>query len=227
MRQLKLSDFRDGCDLTTNPQIEIHLDFADFDSDPLLSALLTDFRIAENPSVARLSYVFRKKDEIAGEPKSSEDCESLVYGRGQESCSIASRVQRRIAIDILDALRDAEAQLASSRNSPLRPLLEDAFASLSRDDLEMVATTLESATQTMETFPSVKSLEDSLRSGIIDLAGTAHALNARLRFAPAVPPLRLMRSLSMFIDDGKRGIIEASLDSANVALISLKLAEFS
>lgn len=226
MRQLKLSDFWDGCDLTTNPQIEVHLDFADFDSDPLLSALLTDFRIAENPSVARLSYVFRKKDEIAGKPKSSEDCEFLVYGGGQESCSIASRVRRRIAIDMLDALRDAEAQLASWRNSPLRPLLEDAFASLSRDDLEMVATTLESATQTMETFPSVKSLEDSLRSGIIDLAGTAHDLNARLRFAPA-DPLRLMRSLSMFIDDGKRGITEASLGSANVALISLKLAEFS
>ncbi|EIQ52493.1 hypothetical protein SB444474_5392, partial [Shigella boydii 4444-74] len=37
---------------------------------------------------------------------------------------------------MLDALRDAEAQLASWRNSPLRPLLEDAFASLSRDDLE-------------------------------------------------------------------------------------------
>ncbi|MGC5340509.1 DUF2813 domain-containing protein, partial [Escherichia coli] len=80
MRQLKLSDFWDGCDLTTNPQIEVHLDFADFDSDPLLSALLTDFRIAENPSVARLSYVFRKKDGIAGKPKSSEDCEFLVYG---------------------------------------------------------------------------------------------------------------------------------------------------
>ncbi|HFN8034877.1 TPA: hypothetical protein ACHG1G_004847, partial [Escherichia coli] len=73
---------------------------------------------------------------------------------------------------------------------------------------------------------SIKDLEDSLRGGILDLAGTAHDLDARLRFAPA-DPLRLMRSISMFIDDGKRGIIEASLGSANVALISLKLAEFA
>ncbi|MCP5960944.1 ATP-binding protein, partial [Klebsiella pneumoniae] len=78
----------------------------------------------------------------------------------------------------------------------------------------------------MEKFPSIKELEDSLRGGILDLAGTAHDLDARLRFAPA-DPLRLMRSISMFIDDGKRGIIEASLGSANVALISLKLAEFA
>lgn len=226
MRQLKLSDFWDGCDLSKSPQIEVHLDFADFDNDPLLSALLTDFRIAENPAVARMSYVFRKKDEIAGEPQSSEDCEFIVYGGGQESRTIASRVRRRIAIDMLDALRDAEAQLASWRNSPLRPLLEDAFASLSRSDLDRVATDLELATETMESFPSVKSLEDLLRGGIIDLAGTAHDLDARLRFAPA-DPLRLMRSISMFIDDGKRGITEASLGSANVALISLKLAEFA
>lgn len=59
-RQLKLSDFWDGCDLESNPQIEVHLEFADFDSDPSLSALLTDFRIAEDPTVARLSYIFVK-----------------------------------------------------------------------------------------------------------------------------------------------------------------------
>ncbi|MFY7212607.1 ATP-dependent nuclease [Enterobacter cloacae complex sp. LZL001] len=225
-RQLKLSDFWDGCDLSTSPQIEIHLEFADFDSDASLSALLTDFRIAENPALARLSYVFRKKEDIAGEPKSSEDCEFIVFGGGQESRTIPSRVRRRIAIDMLDALRDAEAQLASWRNSPLRPLLEDAFGSLSRADLDRVASALESATGTMEAFTPIKNLEESLRGGILNLAGTAHDLNARLRFAPT-DPLRLMRSLSMFIDDGKRGITEASLGSANVALISLKLAEFA
>ena len=225
-RQLKLSDFWDGCDLSTSPQIEIHLEFADFDSDASLSALLTDFRIAENPALARLSYVFRKKEDIAGEPKSSEDCEFIVFGGGQESRTIPSRVRRRIAIDMLDALRDAEAQLASWRNSPLRPLLEDAFGSLNRADLDRVASALESATDTMEAFPPIKNLEDSLRGGILNLAGTAHDLNARLRFAPT-DPLRLMRSISMFIDDGKRGITEASLGSANVALISLKLAEFA
>jgi len=225
-RQLKLSDFWDGCDFATTPAIEVHLEFADFDGDPSLSALLTDFRIAEDPAVARLSYVFRKKEEVDGSPRSSEDCEFIVFGGGQESRTIPGRVRRRISIDMLDALRDAEAQLASWRNSPLRPLLEDAFASLSRDDLDRVATELQSATETMEKFPSVKILEDSLRNGILDLAGKAHDLDARLRFAPA-DPLRLMRSISIFIDDGKRGITEASLGSANVALISLKLAEFA
>lgn len=225
-RQLKLSDFWDGCDLAHNPQIEVHLDFADFDSDVALVALLTDFRTAADPKVARLSYVYRKRADVAGTPQSGEDCEFIVFGGGDESRSVPSRVRRRVALDMLDALRDAEGQLASWRNSPLRPLLEDAVATVSRSELDSVAATLETATKKLESFPSVKALEDSLRAGILDLAGSAHDIDARLRFAPT-DPLRLFRSIAMFIDNGKRGIAEASLGSANVALITLKLAEFA
>jgi putative ATP-dependent endonuclease of OLD family len=202
------------------------LDFADFDSDAMLLALLPAFRTAADSTIARLSYVYRKKADVIGAPQSSEDCEFIVYGGGDESRSVPSRVRRRIAIDMLYALRDAEGQLASWRHSRLRPLLEDAFASVNRSELESVATDLEAATAKMESFPSVKALEGSLRSGILDLAGSAHDLDARLRFAPA-DPHRLIRSIAMFIDDWKRGIAEASLGSANVALIALKLAEFA
>ena len=225
-RQLKLSDFWDGCDWATNPQIEVHVDFADFDGDDALVALLTDFRKAGDPGVARLSYVFRKKADLGGPPQTAEDCEFLVFGGGDESRSVPSRVRRRIALDMLDALRDAEAQLGSWRNSPLRPLHEHAVDSVSRADLDGVAADLEAATRKLEGFPSVKDLETMLRSGILALAGTTHDIDARLRFAPA-DPLRLFRSIALFIDNGKRGISEASLGSANVALIALKIAEFA
>lgn len=225
-RQLKLSDFWDGCDLVQSPQIEVHLDFAEFDADEAQSALLTDFRIASDPTIARLSYVFRKKPEVVGPPKSGADCEFVVYGGGVETRLIPNRLRRRIALDMLDALRDAEGQLGSWRHSPLRPLLEDAIDAVDRASLDAVAADLDRATKALEAFPTVKALEDGLRSGILDLAGRAHDIDARLRFAPS-DPLRLFRSISMFIDNGKRGIAEASLGSANVALIALKLAEFA
>lgn len=88
----------------------MHLEFAYFDSDPSLSALLTDFRIAEYPGITRLSYIFRKKEEVDGVPRSSEDGEFIVFGGGQESRTLPGRIRRRISIDMLDALRDAEAQ---------------------------------------------------------------------------------------------------------------------
>lgn len=225
-RHLKLSDFWDGCDLSKAPQIEVHLDFADFDSDLSLAALLTDFRRSDLPTVARLSYVFRKKASVSGTAGSSEDYEFVVFGGGEETRSVSSRVRRRISLDMLHALRDAEGQLASWRNSPLRPLLEDAMASVERTDLESVANDLESANARIESFESVRKLEDSLRSRIHDLSGNAQDIDPRLRFSPS-DPTRLFRALSLFIDGGKRGINEASLGSANVALLALKLAEFS
>lgn len=225
-RQLKLSDFWDGCDLAQSPQIEVHLDFAEFDADDAQAALLTDFRIAGDPRIARLSYVFRKKPEVAGPPQSDADYDFVVFGGGDEARALPSRLRRRIALDMLEALRDAEGQLGSWRNSPMRPLLEDAISGVDRASLDTVAADLDRATRALEAFPTVKALEDGLRVGILELAGNAHDIDARLRFAPA-DPLRLFRSISMFIDNGKRGIAEASLGSANVALIALKLAEFA
>ena len=150
----------------------------------------------------------------------------LYLARGDESRPVPSKVRRRIAIDMLDALRDAEGQLGTWRSSPLRPLLEDAISGVTRSDLDAVATELDKATKTLETFPSIKALENELRVGILHLSGNAHDIDARLRFAPS-DPLRLFRAIAMFIDGGKRGITEASLGSTNVALLALKLAEFA
>lgn len=225
-RQLRLSDFWDGCPADFSQPIEVHLDIADFAGDPALVALLTDFRVAHDPSIARLSYVFRKKAEVTGPAQSSEDCEFLVYGGGVETRTVPGKVRRRIAIDVLDALRDAEGQLATWRTSPIRHLLEEAVAGISRADLDAVAAELDKATKSLEAFPTIKALEDELRAGILHLSGKAHDVDARLRFAPS-DPLRLFRAIAMFIDGGKRGIAEASLGSANVALLALKLAEFA
>lgn len=225
-RQLKLSDFWDGSPSDYSEAIEVHLEIADFTTDLGLVALLTDFRTAHNPTIVRLSYIFRKKAGVAGIPQSSEDFEFIVFGGGDEARSMPSKVRRRIAIDVLDALRDAEGQLGTWRSSPLRPLLEDAIAGVARADLDAVAAELDKATKALEGFPTIKALEDALRAGILQLSGKAHDIDARLRFAPS-DPLRIFRAIAMFIDGGKRGIGEASLGSANVALLALKLAEFA
>ncbi|MBP0440331.1 ATP-dependent nuclease [Tianweitania sediminis] len=225
-RQLKLTDFWDGGPTDYSAPIEVHLELSDFAADMALTALLTDFRSPHDPATAQLSYVFRKKSDVAGAPQSGADCEFLVFGGGDETRSLPAKVRRRIAIDLLDALRDAEGQLGSWKASPLRHLLEEAVSGISRTDLDAVAAELDKASKALEAFPTIKTLEDELRTGIAHLSGKAHDIDARLRFAPA-DPLRLFRAIAMFIDDGKRGIAEASLGSANVALLALKLAEFA
>lgn len=91
-RQLKLSDIWDGAvgpvasdeedeeAPATDPVVEVHLDFSGFEDDPKLLALLTDHRRPSEHTVARLSYVFRKKADVDGPATSEADFEFKVFG---------------------------------------------------------------------------------------------------------------------------------------------------
>jgi putative ATP-dependent endonuclease of OLD family len=144
-----------------------------------------------------------------------------VFGGRDETRAVPGRVRRRIAIDVLDALRDAETQLATWRSSPLRHLLEEAISTIPSADLDAVASELDKATKALESFLMIQALEDELKAGILHLSRKVQDIDARLRFASSDPP-RLFRAIAMFIDGGKRGIAEASLGSANVALLPLR-----
>jgi len=224
-RQLKFADIWDGCDLSTDPECRVDLDFTEFETDAALLALLTDYRIAEDHSIARLSYVFRKKAEVKEQATSEADYEFLVFGGGDEARPISGNVRRRISLNLLSALRDAEGELGTWRTSPLRPLLEDAIRDVPAADLAPVAEEMASATNKLGALAPVKALEASLRKDLAALAGPAQDIKAKLAFAPS-DPLRVFRSIGLFIDDGKRGIGDASLGSANLALLAMRLAEF-
>lgn len=225
-RQLKLSDIWDGCAPNFDQPVEVHLDFQGFENDAKLTSLLTDFRLATDHTTARLSYVFRKRADVEAAPKSSTDFEFLVFGGGDENRNVPSSVRRRIALDMLDALRDAESQLGSWRSSPLRPLLEEAIGEVPAADLDAVTSDLATANNKLVSFQAIADLERSLRSQIADLAGPKQDVHAKLGFAP-IDARRVFRSIALLIDEGKRGISEASLGSANMALLALKLAEFA
>jgi len=223
-RQLKLSDIWDGFE-GDDPKVEVHLDFTDFDDDNDLTTLLTDYRLAKNHRVARLSYALGKRAGLKGPPKSEADYEFKVYGGGDEKRSVGAHVRRRLCLDVLSALRDAETELTNWRSSPLRPLLEAALRDVPKTDLEEAAEALNEATAALAQMAPVTALESSLRQKMEALAGPAHDVKAKFGFAPS-DPVRLFRAIKLLIDEGKRGLNEASLGSANLALLTLKLAEF-
>lgn len=224
-RQLRFTDIWDGCELSTEPEVSIHLDFADFDGDLNLVALLTDYRLPSCHTIARLSYVFRKKADIQGSAQSESDYEYVIYGGDDETRSVKGEVRRRLCLDLLHALRDAESDLGAWKSSPLRPLLADAIGQVSKEELREVADRVYTATKELGSLPPIEQLTSSLQKQIADFAGEGQDLHAQLGFAPT-DPIRLFRAIGLYIDDGKRGIGEASLGSANLALLTLKLAEF-
>lgn len=225
-RQLRRSDFWDGL---INPyadsgqSIEIDIDFVGFENDEDIHAQLGDFRIAEDHTVARLSYRFRPSAD--NEPICEADYEYLIFGGGDETKSVPPRVRRRIVLDVLGALRDAEGDLGNWRKSPLRPLVDHVFDKIDNDKLEEIADSIKAAGTSLVDLSEVSELQNTLRQKLLALAGKRHDIDAKFGVTSA-DPSKLSRILKLFIDGGVREIGDASLGSANLALLTLRLAEY-
>ncbi len=200
------------------------VELVDFEGDLDLLALLTDFRLDDDPDTVRLTYEFRPLPGLAGFPASDEDYEFICYGGETEAKRFGHDVRRRIAMDLLPALRDAEADLATWRRSPLRPLIERAFAGVAREDLAEVQDSIRTATQRLGEFAAVKVLEEGLGTLFASMSGPKQDIEPRLGFA-TTDLTRLYRNVKLLIDGGLRTIGEASLGSANVAFLTLKALE--
>lgn len=224
-RQLGQGDF---CDVLGEPlegeTIKIFVELQEFENDLDLVAELTDFRLDSDPHTVRLSYEFRPIAGLDRMPQSDDDYEFLCYGGESETKRFGHNLRRRIAMDLLPALRDAEGDLANWRRSPLRPLLERAFAKVAAQDLTKVRDTVHAATVELVKFPSVRQLEQSLQEFFTLMSGPKQDIHPRLGFG-TTDVTRLFRNLRLLIDGGLRTISEASVGSANVAFLTLKVLE--
>jgi len=224
-RQLSQGDFWDGLgEPLEDERITVFVEVKNFEDDLDLLAQLTDFRLDNNPDIVRLTYEFRPIPGLEGFPESDEDYEFLCYGGQAETKRFGHEVRRRIAMDLLPALRDAEGDLATWRRSPLRPLLDRAFASVPAEDLKVVRDAIHAATGQLADFPSVKGLDQALRELFTSMSGPKQDIELRLGFG-TTDVTRLFRNLRLLIDGGLRTIGEASLGSANVAFLTLKALE--
>ena len=224
-RQLSLSDFWDGLEeLTAEDKIWVSVDIVDFEDDLDVLAVLTDFRLDDDPHTVRLTYEFRARPGLEAEPKSEEDYEFICYGGEDETKRFGYELRRRISLDALHALRDAEGDLAAWRRSPIRHLLEKAFGSVAREDLEAIGAAITEATEKIAEFEDVEELEESVRDLFAEMSGPRQDINLRLGFSPA-DAARLHRNIRLLIDGGERGISDASLGSANLVFLSLKALE--
>jgi putative ATP-dependent endonuclease of the OLD family len=222
-RQLKEEDFWDGLPrpLKRNDVITISLDFADFEEDDRLLAVLGEFPISSEPMVSRLTYVFGPTGVGDGEPLKESDYDFFIYGGDKADSRVGSDYRRRLPMDLLPALRDAEGDLANWRRSPLRPLLDEVSSRIDRGTLEQITENISDATEALTDTEEVSALADEITARMTAMVGSAQALEMTLGFS-ATEADRLVRSLRLFIDDGKRGVGDASLGSANLLYLALK-----
>ncbi|MGH9463563.1 MAG: ATP-dependent nuclease [Vicinamibacteria bacterium] len=225
-RQLRDEDFWDGLPrpLTTKDRILVSIELTDFEDREDQTAILADHLVQPEPMVARLTYVYQPKAEAGEGPFREADYEFFIFGGARPENRIGYDVRRRIPLDVLPALRDAEGDLANWRRSPLRPLLDKAASGIDRDKLQEIVGDIAEATNAVTETDEIKALGERISKKIKEIVGGGHAIETLFGFSPTDPE-RLIRSLRLFIDGGKRSISEASLGSANVLYLTLKELE--
>lgn len=226
-RELGLADFWDGLNgPKEDDKIVISVEIKEFDADLDILALLTDFRLNDDPDTVRLTYECRSRPGLGNAPASDDDFEFICFGGESETKRFGHDLRRRLTMDLLPALRDAEGDLAAWRRSPLRPLIEEAFAGIDQGDLDEIGEAIEEATEKLTAFKSVGDLERDLGDLFASMSGPKQDVNPRLGFG-ATDVTRLYRNIRLLIDDGRRTINDASLGSANIMFLSLKALELS
>lgn len=225
-RQLRIEDFWDGIPrpLDEKAFIRISIDITDFENNEGLMAILAEHLVQAEPMISRLTYLFRPKPSLKEAPKKESDFEFIVYGGDRPENQIGYETRRWIPLSLLPALRNAEDDLASWSHSPLAPLLRAVIANINRETLEGAALEVTKSTEKVADIAEIKSLADQIQNGLINSVGQKHAITTNLGFSPTDPD-RLLRSLRLFIDNGQRGISDASLGSANLLYLTLLTLE--
>lgn len=223
-RHLRQEDFWDGelRPLSKQARIEISVELTDFEEDDDQLASLAEFLVESEPMVARLTYLFRAKGSAAEEP-TSDDFEFLIFGGDREENRVGYEVRRRMPLDLFHALRDAEADLAIWRRSPLRPLLDRAWSQVTKAEKAELAKGIEDATKLVAAAAPLEELAASITGSLSRHAGS-HATDVSLGIGPKEAEA-LVRVVRLLLDRGQRSIGEASLGLANVIFFTLKLLE--
>jgi putative ATP-dependent endonuclease of OLD family len=222
-RQLRAEDFWDGLErpLAKEDEIRVALELTEFEDDTKLLAVLSEHLVVPEPMKARITYVFRPLTSLEGDPEKDSDYEFFVFGGDAEENFVGHEFRRRLPMDIFHALRDAEGDLSNWRRSPLRPLLQKAASLVETKALEEIAEKVSAASDAIIAVPEVAAVDDAVTDRIEEMVGESHGTDIALGLAPTDPD-RLIRALRLFIDDGKRGIGDASLGLANLIYLALK-----
>ena len=224
-RQLTLADFWDGLTaVDADTTVTISVEIKDFEDDPDVLAVLTDFRLDDDPDTVRLTYQLRAQPGLEYAPASDDDFSFICFGGESEAKRFGHDVRRRITMDLLPALRDAESDLAAWRRSPLRPLVEDAFVAIDAAELKAISDKIAEASSAAIEFDEVKSLETKISELFLAMAGPKQDVKPSLGFS-ATDATRINRQIRLLIDEGRRGVADASLGSANLIFLTLKLID--
>lgn len=222
-RLLDLDQFWDGLgDDKLGATVEIAIELTDFTDEERLMAHLNDCIVQPGPPmVARLTYRFQPKPNLGRAPESLADYEYIIFGGNNPDLDVGASLRRMLPLEVQAALRDAEKDLMSWRNSPLRPLIEELTETLDDEARKEIEEQINEAHTEVETHAEVVAIAEKISNRLTAIAGPQHAVPLNFGLAPSRVDA-LLKSLRLLIDNGARGMSDASLGTNNLVFLALK-----
>lgn len=227
-RYLRREDFWDGLSdgtpgwdpMAAGEEIEVAVYFSDFEEEAEALTALSDALIEAEPMTARFTYHYFPRDDGATEGGRT-NYEWRIYGGDRRDTPVPTDLRRYIWVAYLQALRDAEGDLANWSRSPLRSLLQAAADAASDDDLQAAADAIAEAQAKIADLDPVKALAEAISERTTEMVGDHHSLETELGVA-SLEPMRLIRGLRIFVDgEAHRPLSSASLGTLNILYLAL------
>ncbi|GAA2381237.1 ATP-dependent nuclease [Streptomyces carpaticus] len=235
-RMLREEDIWEGhpAGLAGGAVVTVVVELRGFDDDADAKSILCSAAVDFDPYVARLTYRFAPRTEVAtgdgsqvqptGRPLTAKDYDVVVFAGEHESNDVRA-IRRELALRVLPALRDAESDLRNWRRSPMRDLLER--LPLDPVNLEATASAIATAVDQLTKDDNVAKLEGHLTDRLQAMLGPRLPVQPTLGFASSKPD-ELIRAVRLFFDKARRrSISDTSLGSANVIYLGLLLEALS
>lgn len=213
----------EGIDPWRGRIIQITMDLANFKDDPKLNTILQTYCPTDRPEVARLTYIYRPKGNIPPEQAGEESYEYEIYG-GDDA--VGNKVKKEMlwgnfSLQVIDALRDANANLTAGR-LPLRRLLK--LYEITPKAMEPVLEHIRKADQVLQTdVGGIKNLAVAIQKRLVAMTEQIHDLDPAIRFLSGNAD-SLIRALRILVEGGQP-IDSTSLGLANVLYLTLSLLD--
>lgn len=202
--------------------IEVSVEIADFEHEPVIVTALSEALIEASPMRARLTYRFAPQESSDASPLASQiKYRPKIFGGDNEDLIIANDLRGYLYLVFLHALRDVQGDLANWRKSPLRILLEAAAIAVSESDLSAVRSAMKEANDKINDLDEIKKIGSAITDRIEEIVGADQTLETELAVAPD-DPMRLVRNMRLFVDgSAHRQLGSTSLGTLNVLYLAL------
>lgn len=216
-RMLEESDFWDGIEnpMDNGQHILIEIYLANFEDNKNLLAQLADASVmVEGKETLKISYKFFKKD--AAKP----DYSYIIYKGNDESRAFTYEDRKILNIRVIKAIRDVEAEMKSSRTSPLTQIIKQKYT-VSKDVLSEISKALDEKGADTLQIGQVNDLESRLQRLLNDMVSfSADEFNVSLK-TMNIDATKLLYALRPLINSRETG--NTSLGINNILYVALIL----